>query len=154
MAMRKTLGVIGLAGVSILLAVSCGRASYPDSVDFEGVDAALFRGPDHCDWDGTWMVRIRADDLLGPTTWVNGEERSAPFPGDHMFVRDPDAVTQYSYEVESELARSLPSDARLLGSSPVGYELWFADSDSSFVYVVSSERTEAWVRAVEWGLCA
>jgi len=150
--MRRTHRLIGLMLAVTFVVASCGGGSYPDLVEFTGVDASLFRGPDHCDWDGTWMVHVRSDEMRGPTTQVNGEERSAPFPGEHMFVRNPDAI-QFGYEVESDLQRSLPDDAIQIGISSEGYAIWFADSDPDFIYVESSDRTEAWVRAVEWGLC-
>jgi len=50
--------------------------------------------------------------------------------------------------------RSLPDDARKVGTSSDGYALWFADSDPDFIYVDSSDQREGWVRAVEWELCA
>lgn len=134
-------GLLALMVVSLF--VSCGGASYPDRISFEGIDAVLGRGSDHCGWDDTWMIFIISEELAGPTS----------NPGQHMFVRNPGAVPEYLYEVDADLNRSQPSDAALLGTARGGYELWFAVSDPDYVYVVSGDRTEAWARAVEWGLC-
>ena len=137
----------------VIALAACTEARLPNLVDFDGMDASLWRGPDHCDWDDTWMVHIRSDDLRGPATFRHGEELEEPFPGDHLFVRDPSAVPEYAYAAVADLTRPLPDDARLIASSPEGYELWFADSDIAFVFVRFGDSTEAWVRAVEWNLC-
>ena len=161
---------VGLAVVLSLVVTACTAASettstsvprkvfgegatLPDRIVFDGMEAGLWRGPDHCDWDDTWMIHIRSDDLKGPTTRTRGQELPAPFPGDHLFVRDPSVTPRYVYEAEADLDRPLPNDARLLAASSDGYELWFADSDVHYIFLTSEDRTEAWVRAIEWNLC-
>jgi hypothetical protein len=39
-------------------------ATFPDEVEFEGVDAHLIRGPAHCDWDDTWVLFVGPDEPL------------------------------------------------------------------------------------------
>jgi hypothetical protein len=145
------IALVRLIVVTILLGVvvACSGGSFPDEARFSGVIAELWRGPDHCDWDGTHFVIIHDDDLPG------AEVTNVDVPNAHMFVRDPDEIPEYSYEAQTDSDRPMPDDAEKLGESTDGHiELWYSGSDPDYLYLIKDGSTEAWVRATHWGLCA
>ena len=132
----------------IMAVVACSGGAIPDEAKFSGVAAELWRGPEHCDWDGTHFVLID-EDLPGANV------TNMDMPGSHMFVQDPGEVSDYSYDVEADIDRPVPGDAEKLGESDdASLELWYSQSDPHFLYVIGDGFTEAWVRATGWGLCS
>ena len=142
-------GRLAVGGVCLAMAVvACSGATIPDEVHFSGVNGELWRGPDHCDWDGTHFVLID-EDLPG------AEVTNVDMPGSHMFVRDPDEVREYQFEAPSDPSRPVPSEAAMVAKSDDGsIELWYSSDDPQYLYVVGEDLVEAWVRATFWGLCA
>ena len=142
-----SLSVRVAVGCLLVVAVAACSGGIPDEAQFTGVAAELWRGSDHCDWDGTHFVMVRQS-LPGADT------TNQDMPDWHMFVRDPDEIPEYSYATEADPDRLLPEDAEKLGEDGDGsIELWYSESDPHFLYVVGEGFTEAWVRATDWGLC-
>jgi hypothetical protein len=146
--MRRS-SFFGVVLVVALFFVGCGGpGALPDRFDFAGVEAEMFRGPQHCGWNGTHFVLID-EDLPG------ADVTNVDMPGSHMFVRDPDQVREYSFGVEEDLDRALPEDAEELGDSgDASIGLWYSESDPHYVFLIGDDISEAWARATNWGLCA
>jgi len=142
----------GLAFLTIaVLMTGCGgTAGLPDSLTFTGIDAELRKGPGHCDWDDTYQIHVRSDRLTGT------DQRNPGGPNVHMFVKDPEAIPEYEYEVLPDPSRSVPADAEKLGtgSQEDRFELWYSPTDPHYIYLVDEDSTKAWVRATDWGLCS
>lgn len=136
-----------LALATVVVLTSC--SGIPDRISFNDIDASVIRGPDHCEWDDTWLLRVGEEGGIGEPNDTNPD-----LPGHHMFVRNPTAVPEYSFRMPEELDRSRPSDAERLATSDDGFELWYSPSDSHYIYLVRDNFREAWVRATNWGLCA
>lgn len=117
----------------------------PDRLDFDGIEASLYRGPEHCGWHPTFMMFVRSDTLNGPFT---------PTSSVHVFIRDPSVIPENTYAADIDLHRQPPADAGLVGTPTEGYELWYSHSDPYYIYLRSGNQTEAWVRAVRYALCA
>jgi hypothetical protein len=145
--MRRIARVICMIITTACLA-SCAE-DLPNLVEFDGVTASLSLGPEHCSWDDTWMVLIGPDDRIAGLDVSSGDGAI-----EHVFIRDPRAIPEYTFEKPGDLDRDRPLDAQLLGASDEGFELWFSASDPHYLFVERAELSEAWVRAVEWTYCS
>lgn len=126
-----------------LLATSCGTGGLPSHVAFTGVEADLWRGPAHCEWDGTWFIE------------VNDESFPVETDGDRpVWVRDPAEMDSFSYAAESDLQAEVPGSADLVAQSDEGYELWFDPNDETLLYLVKGDRVESWALATDYFGCA
>lgn len=106
----------------------------------------MFRGAEHCGWDGTHFVMV--NERLQP----DRENYAEPVP--QIFVSNTDEVREYTFEEFGDLSRPMPGDAEKIGQSDDGsIELWFADSDPIYMYVVGDGFTEAWLHAADWSGC-
>lgn len=134
--------------ILVVVAAAWSGRNLPDQVSL-GPNADLYRGPEHCDWQGTWFITIESEEIAGDSVGF-----PSMGPGWSMFVRDPESVERFVFDAPRDLDRPLPADARLVGDSDTGFELWFSDSDPDYVFLTDGDRTESWVRADEWFLCA
>lgn len=149
--MTKIIRWAAMGGALAVLVAACsGGGDLPGHLDFGDFDAELHRGSDHCGWDGTWIIEARDSRL--------GVETDGLFPA---FVRDPSAISRFTYAGESDLDASLPSGAtkRTEASSrsmltSTTYELWFDSADQTRIYVVTDDRVEAWALATSYYPCA
>jgi hypothetical protein len=128
--------------------VSCAQ-DLPNRVEFEGVAANLTRGAEHCAWDDTWMILIGPDERIPGLNLTSGDGAI-----EHVFIREPGAIPEYTFEMPPDLDRDRPQDAQLLGSSEDGFEIWYSPSDPHYLYVQSTDLSESWVRATEWTYCS
>ncbi len=128
--------------VAGLLLVSCGSA-FPDRVSFDGLDATLWRGGEHCGWDDTWYVLISDDEFDADV-----EEGYDP-----VYVRDPDEIDWYEYAADSQLDATLPASAENLAVSQEGYEIWADDGDDTLIYIVWDDGVEAWALSPRFAGC-
>lgn len=140
------------------LAVACsalpGGISHPEHVEFVGefdmLNADLYEGPDHCGCEDTWFL------------WIDGMGIRKAFLGDNddlfdsaaegrcvVYVRDPETVPEYTFEVSSSLESSLPADGTMIATSVDGYELWVDPADPQRIYVAIGDYVEAWALATE-----
>lgn len=143
--MRSRNRLYGVLLIGALLFSACG-SGLPEETEFVGIDAEMFRGPEHCGWEGTHFVLI--NERLQP----DRENYAEPVP--QIFVRNTDQVPEYIFEETGDLSRPMPDDAERIGESEDGsIELWFSDSDPIYLYVVGEGFTEAWLYAAEWMLC-
>lgn len=135
--------LFGVVLVVLLVVTSCSGGGLPEHVSFTGVDANLWRGPEHCDWDGTWFIQI------------NSEQFPVETEGDWpAYVRDPSEIGLFHYAAESNLDAEVPESAARIGVSDDGYELWFDPDDETHIYLVHEEQVEAWALATDYFGCA
>ncbi len=141
--LSKPAVTILLVLVWMVAACSGIGSSLPDHVSFSEIDADLFRGPDHCDWDGTWFIEVPDESF--------GVETDGVWP---VYVRDPDEMSVFTYSAESDLEVELPSGAERVGESSDGYELWFDPANQTLIYLVTETSIEAWALASDFWGCA
>ena len=123
---------------------------YPDHVAFDELKAGLFRGAEHCGWEGTWYVQVDSQAIGGHDSGDHDDLLSTAKNGIFVtYVREPEETPEYVFEASPVRDTSLPSDGVLIGSSEDGYELWVDPKDPHHLYVVSGEVVEAWVLSTE-----
>jgi hypothetical protein len=125
-------------------------------MEFSDVDATLVRGPEHCGWHETSIIFMAYADLASHIDEDQKDlyDEAQAWGGKLAFVRDPAAIPEYRYAAESDLQASLPISAVKLTAGDDGYELWYAASDPTHIYLVFPVGVEAWALATEWFLCA
>lgn len=123
---------------------------YPDHVAFDEVEAGLFRGAEHCGWEGTWYVQVDSQAIDDHVSGDHNDLLSKAKNGIYVaYVRDPEETPEFPFEASPIHDTTLPSNGKLIGSSQQGYELWVDPNDPHHLYVASGETVEAWALSTE-----
>ena len=132
-----------LALVAAVSFSSCS-STLPQRLTFEGVEATMWQGSDHCGWDDTWYVEL-TDDRFDIEV-----ENGRP-----VYVRNPEGMagSGFKYAADPDLEAEVPSSAMLIGEGG-GFELWFDQADHALIYLVDDTSVEAWALSVNFTGCA